>query len=180
MSVRLLSRVLPPTLLMTFSLHGAQFLIVTRAAGRAWSITAMEAVLINGKDKVRTPAIAVNRPTTWDAKSVGHLPDVALSTFSAVRRSPDGNVWGRAAAGGEWILLLPDGIKLKATDSATAHWRAAMIMVRKERADKTTIAIREEELYAVLPGVDAAASAARLATELWRAQSCRQRRNSRP
>ena len=59
--------------------------IVTRSAGRGWSITPVEDVLINSRDKVRTSAIAVNRPATWDTKSVGHLPDVALSAFSAVR-----------------------------------------------------------------------------------------------
>jgi YD repeat-containing protein len=150
---------------MAFHLHAAQYLLVTKPAGGEWSVRAVEAVQINGKDKVRTSAVSANRPAKWDAKSASRLPESALSAFAAVRRSTDGNFWAKAGAAREWILLLPDGIKSKAADAAAAHWRAATIAVRKDRADKTISAIRSEDLYAILPGLDAGASAARLATD---------------
>ena len=104
MPVRFLFRYFPlAAVLVALRLHAAQFLVVTRPAGGEWSIEAVEGLLINGKDKVRSSAIAGNRPPAWDAKAAGRLPETALSSLLVVRRAPDGNVWGKAAAEGEWI-----------------------------------------------------------------------------
>ena len=83
---------LSATAVVVPGLNGAQFLVVTCSSG--WNVEAADLVSINGKDKVRSSAVAANRPTIWDAKSVGRLPNVPLQSFALIRRTPDGTVWG--------------------------------------------------------------------------------------
>ncbi len=160
-----MNRLYPMGLLLIAPLHAAQYLMVTHPAGGAWSVEAVEAVRITGKEKVRSSVLAANRPPTWDAKSASRLPEASLQSFLVIRRAPDGNVWGRVGTREAWILLLPAGIKEKSAKPAAALWRGATIAVRRDKAEKNQDSVRVEELYAILPGMDAPGSAARLATE---------------
>src|SRR5205814_6279608 len=48
---------------------------------------------------------------------------------------------------------------------AVEPWRGAAISMKRDRKEKTSTPIAAAELYAIFPGQDAAASAARLATD---------------
>ncbi len=70
----------------TVGTAGAQFLVITRAAGGALRFEEAESVVVNGKDKIRGAASAVPLTGTWDSKSIGHLPDVRMETL--IRNPP--------------------------------------------------------------------------------------------
>jgi YD repeat-containing protein len=143
------------------NLQAAQFLMVTRSSSGAWSIEGVESVQINGKDKARHSDIAATRQPAWDVKAIAHLPQAPLQTWPVICRAPDGALWAKSAAAG-WVLLLPDGLKRKTPGPAEALWKDATITIKKERADKSTSVVRVDDLYAILPGADVAASAVQL------------------
>jgi hypothetical protein len=143
--------------------HAAQYLVVTRGADSAWKFEPVETVQINGKDKLRGAAIGSAGP--WDSKAIGHLAESRLAEFTVVRRLPDGSVGGRAGEG-EWRLLLPEGVKSKTADTAAHIWADASIEIKKDRKDKTPAAIRIQDLYAIVPGLDPAIGITALATGL--------------
>jgi hypothetical protein len=149
--------------LAAVQLQGGQFLIVTHAAGNAWSLEEADSILVNGKEKVRGSPLAAAQ--TWDAKTIGHLPDSSLSSFSIILRTADGILLARAGESAAWQLLLPDGSKSKAPQSTAEIWRGAAISLRKDHKDKTATPVVLGDLYAIVPGADPALSAARLATE---------------
>ncbi len=141
-----------------------QFLLAAHSTG-AWTLEEAETIQVNGKDKVRTVALSPAPPSTWDAKTIGHLADESLASFSAVLRAPDGTLLARTGESGGWLLLLPDGEKSKAAQSAAELWRNAVITLKQDHKDKTGRTIRLADLYAVIPGQDPSSSAARLATD---------------
>ncbi len=146
------------------ALHAGEFLVVTRSSSGLWSFQDVESISVNGKDKVRTAPLA-SAPPSWDPKALGHLPETQFSALTIVRRTADGALLGRNASP-DWQLLLPDGLKSKTSDSAARMWSDSTVALKKDRKDKSPSAIRLEELYAIVPGQDAAVSAAALATEL--------------
>jgi hypothetical protein len=143
----------------------AQFLIVTRDAKGAWALKEAEEILVNGKNKVRSVTVSTAQTDSWDSKAIGHLPDEVLSSFTVIVRSADGRLLTRPAEGTGWTLLLPDGSNAKTAQSAVEIWRGAAIIMKSDRKDKAGVTLANGELYAILPGMDPAASAARLATE---------------
>ena len=145
-------------------LRAGEYLVVTRSSAGVWSFQDVESISVNGKDKLRIAPLA-SAPPSWDPKVVGHLPETQLSTFTIVRRGADGALLGRNASP-DWQLLLPDGLKSKTPDPAARMWSESTLALKKDRKDKSPSAIRLEELYAIVPGQDAAVSAAALATEL--------------
>jgi len=145
-------------------LRAGEFLVVTRSSAGVWSFQDVESISVNGKDKLRIAPLT-SAPPAWDPKAVGHLAEAQLSTFTIVRRGADGALLGRNASP-DWQLLLPDGLKSKTSDPAAHMWSESTVALKKDRKDKSPSAIRVEELYAIVPGQDAAVSAAALATEL--------------
>ncbi|HXN50097.1 MAG TPA: hypothetical protein VN893_25830 [Bryobacteraceae bacterium] len=145
-------------------LRAGEFLVVTRSSSGVWSFQDVESISVNGKDKVRIAPLA-SAPPSWDPKVVGHLPETQFSTLTSVRRAADGALLGRGASP-DWQLLLPDGLKSKTAETAAQMWSESTVTLKKDRKDKSPSPIRLEELYAIVPGQDAAVSAAALATEL--------------
>jgi hypothetical protein len=152
--------------LAAVQLHGAQLLVVNHAAGNAWSLEEADSILVNGKEKVRSSPFSAPRPETWDAKTIGHLPDAPLASFSVILRTADGLLLARAGESADWQLLLPDGGKSKAPQSPVEIWRGSTISFRKDHKDKTATPVVLGDLYAIVPGTDPALSAARLATDV--------------
>jgi len=151
---------------LSVALPAAQFLVVTHPAGGSWSFEEADSILVNGKDKVRSAPLSAPHPDTWDAKSIGHLPDTPLSSFAIIRRAADGTLLGRSGEAAGWALLVPDGEKSKVSQAAAVIWRDATIALKKERKDKTPTPVQPANLYAILPGQEPALSAARLATDV--------------
>ena len=152
--------------LAAVQLQGAQLLVVNHAAGSAWSLEEADSILVNGKEKVRSsPLSAAAHSETWDAKTIGHLPDAPLTSFSVILRTADGLLLARSGEAADWQLLLPDGAKSKTPQSAAEIWKGATITLRKDHKDKTATPIVLGNLYAIVPGADPALSAARLATD---------------
>jgi hypothetical protein len=145
---------------------GAQFLIVTRDARANWSLKEADEVLVNGKNKVRSITVATEQVNSWDAKTIGHLPNEPLESFWVIVRAPDGKLYTRSADGTAWTLILPDGSNAKTAQPAAEIWRGATIAMKHDRKEKTATPIAPAELYAIFPGQDPAASAARLATDV--------------
>jgi hypothetical protein len=145
--------------------RAGQFLLAARTNG-AWTLEEAETIQVNGKDKVRGIVLSPAPPATWDAKAIGRLADESLAGFSAVMRAPDGTLLAQTGESGGWLLLLPDGEKNKAAQSATDLWRNAVITVKQDHKDKTGRTIRFADLYAIIPGQDPSLSAARLATDV--------------
>ncbi len=159
---RLLSRGLLLALLTPAAVPAGQFLVATHT-GRGWTLEEAESVQVNGKEKVRSVALSTTHSETWDAKTISHLADAPLGSFSAILRAPDGTLLATGDSGG-WLLLLPDGEKSKTAQSAAELWRSATVTIKKDRKDKGGASINLTELYAIVPGQDASLSAARLAT----------------
>ncbi len=152
--------------LAAVQLQGAQLLVVNHTAGSAWSLEEADSILVNGKEKVRSsPLSAAAHSETWDAKTIGHLPDAPLTSFSVILRTADGLLLARSGEAADWQLLLPDGAKSKTPQSAAEIWKGATIALRKDHKDKTATPIVLGNLYAIVPGADPALSAARLATD---------------
>ena len=145
---------------------GAQFLIVTHEAKGNWSLKEADEFLVNGKAKVRSITVSTEQVDSWDSKSIGHLPDEPLESFTTIVRAPDGKLYTRSADGNGWTLLLPDASNAKTAQSSAEIWRAAALAMKRDRKEKTATPITAGELYAVLPGLDPAVSAARLATDM--------------
>jgi len=143
--------------------QAGQFLLATHNAN-GWTLAEADSVQVNGKDKVRSVALSTTHSETWDAKAISHLADAPLASFSAILRAPDGTLLASGESGG-WLLLLPDGEKNKAAESAAELWRGSTISVKKERKDKAATSVTLGDLYAIVPGQDASLSAARLATD---------------
>jgi hypothetical protein len=152
--------------LAAVQLQGEQLLVVRHTAGNAWSLEEADSILVNGKEKVRSSSLSAAHAETWDAKTIGHLPDSSLSSFSVILRTGDGLLVARAGESAGWQLLLPDGGRSKAPESAAEIWRGATISLRKDHKDKTGTAVAFADLYAIVPGADPALSAARLATDV--------------
>ena len=147
---------------------GGQYLAVTHAADGSWTFQSVESILVNGKDKLRGVGLSSPPPASWDSKAIGRQAETRFGDFNVVRVAPDGTLLGRSS--GEWHVLLPEGVKLKDAEPAAQLWKDAVIEVRQDRKDKTGNAVRVAELYAVVPGQDAGAAAAALATEVsWHA-----------
>src|SRR5580704_2161356 len=142
--------------------EAAQYIIVTRAPSGPWSFQEAESITVNGKEKLRSAPLSGGAAATWDSKAIGHLAEVQLSSFNVVRRGPDGAILARAGDSANWLLLLPEGSNAKTTESASQLWSGASVAIKKDRKDKSAQALRMEELYAIVPGHDAAA----LATEI--------------
>jgi len=152
--------------LAAVQLQGGQLLVVSHGAGNIWSLEEADSILVNGKEKVRcSPLSAAGHSEAWDSKTIGHLPDASLSTFSVILRTADGLLVARSGESAEWQLLLPDGARSKASESAVEIWKGANISLRKDHKDKTPTPIVLGNLYAIVPGTDPALSAARLATD---------------
>jgi Tetratricopeptide repeat len=155
-------------ILSLFAIHAAeaaQYLVVTQNPNGAWAFQAVESVSINGKDKVRAAALSAESTGGWDSKTIGHQAEHHLSDFTAVRRARDGTLLARGA-GGDWQLLLPEGLKLKTAEPAAQLWSESEIELKKERKDKSPAEVRSQELYAIIPAQDAGDAAAELATDL--------------
>ena len=162
-----MGRILSPWLLLALMAPAAaqagQFLLATHTGG-VWTLEEADAIQVNGKDKVRSVALSTTHPDTWDPKTISHLVDAPLGSYSAILRAPDGTLLAAGDSGG-WQLLLPDGTKSKTAQSAPDLWRSAVVTVKKERKDKAATAIALGDLYAIIPGQDPSLSAARLATD---------------
>ena len=152
--------------------HAEQYLVVSRApADGAWSFQEFHSIAVNGKDKLRTaPAVAASTPAlpapSWDSKAIGRLAEVHLSSFAVVRRTPAGELLGRTSGSTGWQSILPEGTNAKVPVNAAAIWQASGITARKDQKDKTPVAVSFDQLYAIVPGADAGASAAMMATDL--------------
>jgi len=146
-------------------LDAAQFLVVTHGANGNWSLQEADEVLINGKSKVRSVTLSAPQTDSWDGKTIGHLPVTPLEALTAMVRTADGKLYARSAEGNAWTLLLPDGGNAKSAQSAAEIWRGATVSMKRDRKEKAATPIAAAELYAIVPGLDAAASAARLATD---------------
>ncbi len=164
-----LSRWVFSTILCVGTVSAAECLIVKHAADGSWSFQPAETVLVNGKEKLRSAAIAAaGTPASWDSKALGHLAETRMLEFSVVRRQADGSLVARA--GSEWKLLLPENLKSKTSATAAQLWKDSVIEFRQDRKEKNGTAIRPEELYAIVPGADPGAAAAALATDIaWHA-----------
>ena len=157
-------RLFAPLLLIAGSLPlpGAQFLIISRNSTGAFTLTEADEIVVNGKSKVRAASTPAE---SWDSKSIGRLPDEPLASFPLIVRSADGAFHSHAADGAGWTLLLPDASNAKTAAPAAELWRGATIAIKRDRKEKAATALASAELYAILPGADPAASAARLATD---------------
>ena len=165
MLVSALSRWLVPVILSMGTASAVECLIVSHAANGAWSFQPADTILVNGKEKLRSaPLPAAGASSSWDNKTLGHQAEVRVAEFTVVRRQADGSLVGRA--GSEWKLLLPENLKNKTAATAAQLWKDSVIEFRQDRKEKTGTAIRAEELYAIVPGPDAGASAAALSTDL--------------
>ena len=142
-------------------IRGAQFLIVSRNSAGAFTLTEADEIFVNGKSKVRAASTPAE---SWDSKSIGRLPDEPLANFPLIARSAAGTLHALAADGAGWTLLLPDGSNGKTAAPAAELWRSAAIAIKRDRKEKAATSLSGAELYAILPGADPAASAARLAT----------------
>lgn len=164
---RTLSHCLLLALMASAAVHvrAGQFLLAAHTNG-AWTLEEAETIQVNGKDKVRSANLATTQPGAWDAKAIGRLADESLAAFSAIMRAPDVTLLARSGESGGWLLLLPDGEKSKAVQSAPELWRNAVITAKKDRKDKTGATVRLADLYAIVPGQDPALSAAHLATDV--------------
>jgi hypothetical protein len=67
---------------------------------------------------------------------------------------------GRQDGASEWQALLPDGVKVPNPDTAAHLWAGSSIGLKRDKKDKSPSPIVVQELYAILSGSDAAASAA--------------------
>ncbi len=143
--------------------HAAQFLVVTHGADNIWKFEPVETVQINGKDKLRGGPIG--GADSWDSKAIGKLAESRLADLTVLRRLPDGSLAGRTGDS-EWRLLLPENVKSKTADTAAHIWADASIETKKDRKDKTPAAVRMQDLYAILPGLDPTLSITALATDL--------------
>ena len=143
--------------------QAGQYLVLIRSTAGSWSFQEAEAVSVNGKDKVR---IAGTAAPSWDSKAIGRLAETQMSAFPVVRRGSGGVLLGRNSATRDWQLLLPEGLKAQSAEPAGKLWAQSVVALRTDRKDKTGSAIRLEELYAIVPGPDAAASALALATDV--------------
>src|SRR5450432_847614 len=146
------------------AIRGAEFLVVTRSANGAWSLQHGEALSVNGKEKVRRVDAATATSETWDAKSIGHLQDVAIDSFTIIRRAPNGAMLARQDSSQEWQALLPDGSKPASPETPARLWTGSATMLKREKKDKDPASIQMDELYAIAIGPDAASSAASLVT----------------
>lgn len=162
---KMLARLLFPGLCAFQAGFASQFLVVVRAPNGSLSFQAVESIAVNGKDKLRAASLAGAQQPSWDSKALGHAAETRLSEFSVIRRSADGALIGRTP-GGDWRLLLPEGVKSKTPETAPQLWKESSIGLKKERKDKSGEAVRLNELYAVVPGLDPAASSASLATDI--------------
>ena len=160
---RLLSPWLLLALLAPAAAQAGQFLVATHTGG-VWRLEEADAIQVNGKDKVRSVALSPTHTDTWDPKTISHLADAPIGSYSAILRAPDGTLLAASESGG-WQLLLPDGTKSKTAQSAPDLWRSAVVTVKKERKDKTAVSLALGDLYAIIPGQDPSLSAARLATD---------------
>ena len=148
----------------TAAVQAGQFLLVRRASD-GWSLEAVDSVTVNGKEKIRTAGPSPGNPATWDAKSIGKLPEVQLASFVVVRRTADGALLGRTAAG-DWQVLLPEGSQSKTAETAASLWNGATVAIKKDHKDKSASSVPAQEIYAIMAGSDAAASAATLAADI--------------
>jgi hypothetical protein len=162
---RILARYLFPALFAMRATFAGQLLVVMHPADGSWSFQPAESILLNGKDKLRGVPLSPAPPAAWDAKLISHLAEARLSEFSLVRRASDGTLLGHSN-GGDWRLLLPEGLKSKTAKTARQIWNETTVQLKKDRNDKFPSVIRWEEIYAILPGADAAQSAAALATDI--------------
>jgi len=150
------------------TLSAGQFLIVSRTPEGAWSFQQADTILVNGKDKLRGAPLGQSVSDSWDPKGIGKQPEARLADFTVVRRRADGALIGRT--GSEWKLLLPEGLKTKAAEPSGQIWKQSAIGYREDRKEKAESPVRSEILYAIVPGADAGASAAALATDVsWHA-----------
>ena len=139
--------------------EAGQYIVVTHAPGGPWLFQEAESVVVNGKEKVRSAPLSAGAATTWESKAISHLAEVQLSSFTVVRRGPDGAILARAGDSTNWLLLLPEGSNAKTAESSPQLWSSSSVAVKKDRKDKAAQALRLEELYAIVPGHDAAALA---------------------
>ena len=143
--------------------NAGQFLIVTKSAAGVWAFQDAESISVNGKDKLRSAPLPA---TAYDSKTIGKLGEVQLSSFTVIRRSADGLILARTGDPGNWQLLLPEATNAKTAEPAAQLWSGSTIAAKADRKDKTPASISLEDLYAIVPGRDAAVSAAWLATEI--------------
>jgi hypothetical protein len=148
------------------SVQAGQYLVVTRSSAGAWSFQDVESLSINGKEKVRSTLLTESSTTAWDSKSINRLPEAQISGFAILRRTPDGELFARSGDPGNWQRLLPEGTNSKTGDTAVRLWSGSALAVKSDRKDKTASAIKFDELYAIIPTRDPAASAASLATDI--------------
>jgi hypothetical protein len=148
------------------SVEAGQYLVVTRSSAGAWSFQDVESLTINGKEKVRSAPLSEGSAAAWDSKSINRLAEVQISSCTVVRRTPEGEVLARIGDSGNWQRLLPEGTNAKAADTAAHLWSGSALAVKTDRKDKSASGIKFEELYAIMPTRDAAASAASLAVHL--------------
>jgi hypothetical protein len=146
--------------------QAGQYLVVTRSSAGAWSFLDVESLTVNGKEKVRSALLSEGSTATWDSKAINRLAEAQISSFTVVRRTPEGEVLARIGDSGNWQRLLPEGTNSKAADSAAHLWSGSALAVKSDRKDKSVSGIKFEELYAIVPTRDAAASAAFLATDI--------------
>ena len=145
------------------SLDAAQFLIVTRDSNGNWALKEAEEIAINGKPKIRVAGSG--QGDSWDSKTIGHLSAEPLDNVSILIRPADGKLYTQPAEGSGWTLVLPDAGSSKAAQSSAEIWRSATITYKSDRKEKAGTPIPLAQFYLVMPGRDAAASAARLATD---------------
>ena len=158
--------VLAVVLATTPSIHAAQYLLVSRTSAGAWSFQEAQSLSVNGKDKLRGTPLASGTAATWDSKAIGRLAEVQLSNFRVVRRTPDGSMLARTSDSAGWQLLLPEGTNSKTADPAATLWSGSTVTFKKDQKDKSPSVVQMDELYAIVPGADAAASAALIATDV--------------
>jgi hypothetical protein len=138
------SQILTLAALLAAQAPAAQFLVVTHAAGGPWTFAEAEAVLINGKDKVRNATTGVA---------------AQLDSFVEISRGADGALVGRSGESAEWVRLQPD-VKGKSGPPPVE------IVLKKDRKDKTPTPVNLTALYAIIPGIEPNRSAVRLATDV--------------
>jgi hypothetical protein len=147
------------------AVHAAQCLLVSKSAAGAWSFQEAQSLSVNGKEKLRGGPVA-SGADQFDSKAIGRLPEVQWSSFKIVRRTPGGALLARTAESANWQMLLPEGTNSKTADSAAALWNASTITYKKDPKDKMPSTLRIDELYAIVPGGDAAADAALISTDV--------------
>ncbi len=144
------------------AVQAGQYLIVTHPSNGGWGFQDVESISVNGKEKLRSAPLPA---ATFDSKAIGHLAEVQLASFTVVRRAADGSIVGRAGEAGNWQALLPENTNSKTAESVAQLWSGSTIAFKSDRKDKSATAVRLEDLYAIVPSRDAAASAAWLATD---------------